>query len=314
MRTGFFVGAAFRLLRAPCFESRTLSVSIPTTTHFQCGRFRYPRDRRPLVMGILNVTPDSFSDGGRHATRDAALRHAEQLIAEGADLIDIGGESSRPGAAPLGLQEELDRVMPIVEALRECGRPLSIDTYKPDVMRATLDAGADLINDIWGFRKPGAIEAVAQGHAGLCLMHMQRDPETMQEAPSYTDLMAEVGAFLQAQAQVLLAAGVAAERIALDPGFGFGKTPDHNLIMLNRLEHFERMGLPLLVGLSRKSTLGAVLGGKPPAERITASVAAALLAAERGAFIVRVHDVRPTVEAIQLWWAMRHERIDPPVA
>ncbi len=314
MRTGFFVGAGFGRLRALCCESRTLSVSIPTTTHFQCGRFRYPRDRRPLVMGILNVTPDSFSDGGQHATRDAALRHAEQLIAEGADLIDIGGESSRPGSAPLGLQEELDRVMPIVEALRECGRPLSIDTYKPDVMRATLDAGADLINDIWGFRKPGAIEAVAQGQAGLCLMHMQRDPETMQEAPSYADLMAEVEAFLQAQAQALLAAGVAAERIALDPGFGFGKTPDHNLIMLNRLEHFERMGLPLLVGLSRKSTLGAVLGGKPPAERITASVAAALLAAERGAFIVRVHDVRPTVEAIQLWWAMRHERIDPPVA
>ncbi len=291
-----------------------MSVSIPTTTHFQCGRFRYARDRRPLVMGILNVTPDSFSDGGQHATRDAALRHAELLIAEGADLIDIGGESSRPGAAPLGLQEELDRVMPIVEALRDCGKPLSIDTYKPDVMRATLDAGADLINDIWGFRRPGAIEAVAQGRAGLCLMHMQRDPETMQEAPSYVDLMAEVEAFLQAQAQALMAAGVAAERIALDPGFGFGKTPDHNLIMLNRLERFERMGPPLLVGLSRKSTLGAVLGGKPPAERIAASVAAAVLAAERGAFIVRVHDVRPTVDAIQFWWAMRHERVDPPIA
>ncbi|OAI63925.1 dihydropteroate synthase [Ralstonia solanacearum] len=265
-------------------------------------------------MGILNVTPDSFSDGGEHATRDAALRHAELLMAEGADLIDIGGESSRPGAAPLGLQEELDRVMPIVEALRDCGRPLSIDTYKPEVMRATLDAGADLINDIWGFRRPGAIEAVAQGYAGLCLMHMQRDPETMQEAPSYTDLMAEVEGFLQTQAEALLAAGVSAERIALDPGFGFGKTPDHNLIMLNRLERFKRMGLPLLVGLSRKSTLGAVLGGKPPAERVAASVAAALLAAERGAFIVRVHDVRPTAEAIQLWWAMRHERVDPPVA
>ncbi|WP_231408949.1 dihydropteroate synthase [Ralstonia solanacearum] len=287
---------------------------MSTTTHFQCGRFRYARDRRPLIMGILNVTPDSFSDGGEHATRDAALRHAELLMAEGADLIDIGGESSRPGAAPLGLQEELDRVMPIVEALRDCGRPLSIDTYKPEVMRATLDAGADLINDIWGFRRPGAIESVAQGHAGLCLMHMQRDPETMQEAPSYTDLMAEVEGFLQTQAEALLAAGVSAERIALDPGFGFGKTPDHNLIMLNRLERFKRMGLPLLVGLSRKSTLGAVLGGKPPAERVAASVAAALLAAERGAFIVRVHDVRPTAEAIQLWWAMRHERVDPPVA
>ena len=291
-----------------------MSASIPTTTHFQCGRFRYARDRRPLVMGILNVTPDSLSDGGQHATRDAALRHAELLIAEGVDIIDIGGESSRPGAEPLSLQAELDRVMPIVEALRECGQPLSIDTYKPEVMRASLEAGADLINDIWGFRRPGAIEAVTKGDAGLCVMHMQRDPETMQEAPSYTDLMSEVEAFLRAQAEALLAAGVAAERISLDPGFGFGKTPDHNLTMLNRLECFERIGLPLLVGLSRKSTLGAVLGGKPPAERVTASVAAALLAAERGAFIVRVHDVQPTVEAIQLWWAMCHERVDPPLA
>ena len=265
-------------------------------------------------MGILNVTPDSFSDGGRHATRDTALRHAEQLITEGVDMIDIGGESSRPGAAPLGLQEELDRVMPIVEALRECGKPLSIDTYKPEVMRATLEGGADLINDIWGFRRPGAIEAVAKGNAGLCVMHMQRDPETMQESPSYTDLMGEVTAFLRMQSEALLAAGVAAERISLDQGFGFGKTPDHNLTMLNRLAQFEQIGLPLLAGLSRKSTLGAVLGGRPPAERITASVAAALLAAERGAFIVRVHDVRPTVEALQVWWAMRHERVDPPLA
>lgn len=264
-------------------------------------------------MGILNVTPDSFSDGGQHATRDAALRHAEQLIAEGVDMIDIGGESSRPGAAPLGLQEELDRVMPIVEVLHECGKPLSIDTYKPEVMRATLAAGADLINDIWGFRRPGAIEAVAEGGAGLCVMHMQRDPETMQESPSYADLMGEVAAFLRTQVEALLAAGVAAERISLDPGFGFGKTPNHNLTMLNRLVEFEQIGLPLLAGLSRKSTLGAVLGGKPPAERVTASVAAALLAAERGAFIVRVHDVQPTVEALQVWWAMRHERFDPPL-
>nr|WP_311528028.1 dihydropteroate synthase [uncultured Ralstonia sp.] len=287
---------------------------MPTTTHFQCGRFRYARNQRPLVMGILNVTPDSFSDGGQHATRDAALRHAELLIAEGVDVIDIGGESSRPGAEPLSLQAELDRVMPIVEALRECGKALSIDTYKPEVMRATLDAGADLINDIWGFRRPGAIEAVVEGSAGLCVMHMQRDPETMQEAPSYTDLMGEVEAFLRTQTEALMAAGVAAERISLDPGFGFGKTPDHNLTMLNRLAQFEQLGLPLLAGLSRKSTLGAVLGGKPPAERVTASVAAALLAAERGAFIVRVHDVQPTVEAIQIWWAMRYERVNPPLA
>jgi dihydropteroate synthase len=301
------------MLRALHSESSILTTSTYTTTHFQCGRFRYARDRRPLVMGILNVTPDSFSDGGQHATRDTALRHAEQLIAEGVDMIDIGGESSRPGAAPLALQKELDRVMPIVEALRDCGKPLSIDTYKPEVMSATLGAGADLINDIWGFRHPGAIEAVAKGNAGLCVMHMQRDPETMQESPGYSDLMGEVTAFLHAQTAALMAAGVAADRISLDPGFGFGKTPNHNLIMLNRLAEFTQTGLPLLVGLSRKSTLGAVLGGKPPMERVTASVAAALLAAERGAFIVRVHDVQPTVEALQVWWAMRHERFDPPL-
>lgn len=281
---------------------------------WKTGRRTFDLAHRGVIMGVINVTPDSFSDGGQHATRDTALRHAEQLIAEGVDMIDIGGESSRPGAAPLGLQEELDRVMPIVEALRDCGKPLSIDTYKPEVMRATLEGGADLINDIWGFRRPGAIEAVAKGNAGLCVMHMQRDPETMQESPSYTDLMGEVAAFLRVQTEALLAAGVAAERISLDPGFGFGKTPDHNLTMLNRLAQFEQIGLPLLAGLSRKSTLGAVLGGKPPAERITASVAAAVLAAERGAFIVRVHDVQPTVEALQVWWAMRHERVDPPLA
>jgi len=279
------------------------------TKHFQCGRYRFALDQRPLVMGILNVTPDSFSDGGEHVTRDSALRHAERLIAEGVDIIDIGGESSRPGSASLPLDQELARVIPVVEALRDCGKPLSIDTYKPEVMRASLAAGADLINDIWGFRMPGAVEAVAEGQAGLCIMHMQRDPQTMQEDPHYDDVVAEVKAFLAERVAILRAAGVDDARISLDPGFGFGKTPDHNLRLLGQLPRLAQDGLPLLVGLSRKSTLGAILGGKPPQQRVAASIAAAVCALERGAFIVRVHDVEQTVDALKTWWAVRNEAV-----
>ncbi|MBB1633926.1 dihydropteroate synthase [Cupriavidus sp. UME77] len=285
---------------------------MSTDSSFQCGRYRFARDRRPLVMGILNVTPDSFSDGGQHAGRDAALRHAERMIAEGVDIIDIGGESSRPGSAALPLDEELARVLPMVEALRDCGRPLSIDTYKPEVMRAALAAGADLINDIWGFRMPGAVEAVSEaqaGQAGLCVMHMQRDPQTMQEQPQYEDVVQEVAGFLRERVDALRAAGVAESRITLDPGFGFGKAPDHNLQLLGQLPQLAVDGLPLLVGLSRKSTLGAILGGRPPQQRIAASLAAAVCAAERGAYIVRVHDVEQTVDALKIWWAIRHETI-----
>ncbi|YCA80421.1 dihydropteroate synthase [Cupriavidus sp. JZ107] len=265
-------------------------------------------------MGILNVTPDSFSDGGQHASRDAALRHAEQMIAEGVDIIDIGGESSRPGSASLPLDQELARVLPVVEALRDCGKPLSIDTYKPETMRAALAAGADLINDIWGLRMPGAIEAVAQagqgGQAGLCVMHMQRDPQTMQEAPHYDDVVGEVRDFLRQRVDALRAAGVDDSRIVLDPGFGFGKTADHNLRLLGELPHLAVDGLPLLAGLSRKSTLGAILGGRPPQQRVAASIAAAVCAAERGAYIVRVHDVQASVDAIKTWWAVRQQRAD----
>ena len=280
-----------------------------STEFFQCGRYRFARNRRPLVMGILNVTPDSFSDGGQHASRDAALRHAEQMIAEGVDIIDIGGESSRPGSAALPLDQELDRVMPVVEALAQCGKPLSIDTYKPEVMRAALAGGADLINDIWGFRMPGAVEAVAAGQAGLCVMHMQRDPQTMQEDPQYIDVVAEVEAFLRERVSTLRTAGVDDARILLDPGFGFGKAPDHNLRLLGQLPRLAVDGLPILAGLSRKSTLGAIVGGKPPAQRVAASLAAAVCAAERGAYIVRVHDVEQTVDAIKTWWAIRHESV-----
>ncbi len=284
-----------------------------STSYFQCGRYRFARDRHPLVMGILNVTPDSFSDGGQHASRDAALRHAEQMIAEGVDIIDIGGESSRPGSASLPLDQELARVLPVVEALRDCGKPLSIDTYKPETMRAALAAGADLINDIWGLRMPGAIEAVAAadaGQAGLCVMHMQRDPQTMQEAPQYDDVVGEVRDFLQQRVDALRAAGVDDSRIVLDPGFGFGKTPDHNLRLLGELPRLAVAGLPLLAGLSRKSTLGAILGGRPPQARVAASIAAAVCAAERGAYIVRVHDVQASVDAIKTWWAVRQQRVD----
>lgn len=283
-----------------------------STEHFQCGRFRFARNNRPLVMGILNVTPDSFSDGGRHASRDAGLRHAERMIAEGVDIIDIGGESSRPGSAALPLDQELERVMPIVEALATCGKPLSIDTYKPEVMRAALAGGADLINDIWGFRMPGAVEAVAEGQAGLCIMHMQRDPQTMQEAPQYADVVAEVESFLRERVSTLRAAGVVDSRISLDPGFGFGKTPDHNLRLLGQMTRLAVGGLPILAGLSRKSTLGAIVGGKPPQERVAASIAAAVCAVERGAFIVRVHDVEQTVDALKVWWAIRHESVATP--
>ncbi|MBO4121044.1 dihydropteroate synthase [Cupriavidus gilardii] len=284
-----------------------------STSYFQCGRYRFPRDRRPLVMGILNVTPDSFSDGGQHASRDAALRHAEQMIAEGVDIIDIGGESSRPGSASLPLDQELARVLPVIEALRDCGKPLSIDTYKPETMRAALAAGADLINDIWGLRMPGAIEAVAAadaGQAGLCVMHMQRDPQTMQEAPQYDDVVGEVRDFLQQRVDALRAAGVDGSRIVLDPGFGFGKTVDHNLRLLGELPQLAVEGLPLLAGLSRKSTLGAILGGRPPQQRVAASIAAAVCAAERGAYIVRVHDVQASVDAMKTWWAVRQQRLE----
>lgn len=287
-----------------------------STSYFQCGRYRFARDRRPLVMGILNVTPDSFSDGGQHASRDAALRHAEQMIAEGVDIIDIGGESSRPGSASLPLEQELARVLPIVEALRDCGKPLSIDTYKPETMRAALAAGADLINDIWGLRMPGALEAVAAAQAGqgvqpgLCVMHMQRDPQTMQEAPHYDDVVGEVRDFLRQRVDALRAAGVDDSRIVLDPGFGFGKTADQNLRLLGELPQLAVDGLPLLAGLSRKSTLGAILGGRPPQQRVAASIAAAVCAAERGAYIVRVHDVQASVDAIKTWWAVRQQRVD----
>jgi dihydropteroate synthase len=274
----------------------------------QCGRFTLTFER-PLIMGILNVTPDSFSDGGRFVARDAALAQAAEMIREGADMIDIGGESTRPGAPPVPLDEELERVIPVIEALRSAGVPLSIDTYKPAVMRAALNAGADMINDIWGLRREGAIEAVRDSTCGICVMHMLGEPQTMQmHEPVYRDVVAEVRGFFEERLRTLTAEGINAERICLDPGFGFGKSViDHNYALL---AHFaetrpENSCAPLLAGMSRKSMLGAVTGRTEPAERVSASVAAAVCAAERGGAIVRVHDIAATVDALKVWQAMR---------
>jgi dihydropteroate synthase len=268
----------------------------------QCGRYRLSLDR-PLVMGILNVTPDSFSDGGFYHGLEAALAHAEQMIADGVDIIDIGGESSRPGAEPLSLEEEMRRVLPVIYALRDCGKPLSIDTYKPAMMHEALAAGADMINDINGFRAEGAIEAVRESDCGLCIMHMLNNPQTMQHDPSYQDVVAEVCGFLSERIGTLQAAGIDRARLIVDPGFGFGKTVAHNLALLRSVSHLTAtLELPLLAGLSRKSTIGAVTG-RSVDERMAGSVAAALFAANQGADILRVHDVAETVDALKVWRA-----------
>jgi dihydropteroate synthase len=255
-------------------------------------------------MGIVNVTPDSFSDGGRHLLRDAAIAHAQQLIAEGADILDIGGESTRPGAQMVSVQQELDRVLPVIEGLRGAGVPLSIDTCKAEVMRAALAAGVHMVNDIDALQQPEALAAVVAGDAAVCLMHKQGQPQTMQLEPHYRDVLREVMDFLRARIAAVEAAGVARDRIVADPGFGFGKTLEHNLTLLRNLDKFSELGVPLLAGLSRKSMLGA-LTGQEIGHRVSASVAAALIAVQRGASIVRVHDVRATCDALKIWNAVK---------
>ena len=274
----------------------------------QCGRFRLPlTGSRPLIMGILNVTPDSFSDGGRYQALESAVSRAEQMIAEGVDIIDIGGESSRPGAALLTLEEELRRVMPVLYALRDAGCPLSVDTYKPEVMREALAADADMINDINGFRAPGAVEAVAEADCALCIMHMQGGPQNMQRDPRYGDVVGEVGAFLRARAEALQEAGAARGRLCIDPGFGFGKTLEHNVTLLRNLGKMQNeLGLPVLAGMSRKSMIGGITG-KPVEDRLAGSLAAALAAAAQGVKIVRVHDVAETVDALAVWQAAQEQ-------
>jgi len=256
-------------------------------------------------MGIVNVTPDSFSDGGLHADTGAAVAHARALIEAGADLLDIGGESTRPGAEPVPLGEELDRVLPVIEALAGEGVPLSIDTYKPEVMRLAVSAGASLINDVFGLRQPGALDAAAQTDAAVCLMHMQGTPQTMQADPQYLDVVAEVADFLAQRAAACEAAGISRDRIVVDPGFGFGKTTAHNIALLRGLGAIaERTGLPLLAGLSRKSVLGRITNRDQASDRVAGSVASALVAVQNGARILRVHDVAATLDMLRVWQAL----------
>lgn len=271
---------------------------------WQTSRFRIDLSR-PQVMGIVNVTPDSFSDGGHHATAVQALRHAEQLLAQGADILDIGGESTRPGSPAVSLEDELARVLPVVRDAVHLGVPVSVDTYKPEVMQAVLDLGADVINDIWALRQPGAREVVARHpRCGVCLMHMHRDPQTMQVQPLEGDVIPSVNAFLRQELDRLLALGVVSERVVLDAGVGFGKTVAQNFSLLARQSELAVQGLPWLAGWSRKSSLGAVTQ-LPVEQRLVPSTTAAVLAVDRGARVVRVHDVQETRAALQVWQAVR---------
>lgn len=254
-------------------------------------------------MGIINVTPDSFSDGGLYASTESALRHAARLIEEGADLLDIGGESTRPGGIPIGVQEELHRIIPVVRALTSMNIPVSVDTSKPEVMRAAIEAGAVMINDVNALRAPGALKAIVEGGVAACLMHMRGDPLSMQVNPRYDDVVAEVKDFLLQRLNAAQAAGIPREKLVIDPGFGFGKTLDHNIELLRHLDRFMDMGVPVLVGLSRKSMLGKITGNEV-GDRIHASVAAALLARAKGARILRVHDVKATRDTLAVYEAV----------
>jgi dihydropteroate synthase len=271
----------------------------------QCGNFQFDLSR-PLVMGIVNVTPDSFSDGGRHATTEAAIAHAHLLIEQGADILDIGGESTRPGALAVGIQEELDRVMPVIEGLRGAPVPISVDTFKPEVMHAAIAAGVQMVNDINALQDAAAMREVAASNVAICLMHKQGDPQTMQAQPHYQHVLAEVGEFLHDRIAAAEAAGIQRDRIVIDPGFGFGKTLAHNLVLLRELDRLAGYGAPVLAGLSRKSMLGA-LTGRDVGQRMPASLAAALIAVQRGAKIVRVHDVRETVDVLKVWRAVNEQ-------
>ncbi|WP_431509094.1 dihydropteroate synthase [Variovorax sp. DAIF25] len=278
---------------------------LPTMPVWQTSRFTIDL-AQPRVMGIVNVTPDSFSDGGAHASTAAALHHCEQLLEEGADILDIGGESTRPGSPAVPLEAELARVLPVVREAVKLDVPISIDTYKPEVMRAVLDLGADIVNDIWALRQPGAREAVAaHPSCGICLMHMHRDPQTMQAAPMDGEVVPQVLDFWRVQLDALGALGIAPARITLDPGIGFGKTVAQNFALLARQRELLGAGHPLLLGWSRKSSIGVVTGIEQAAQRTVPSVAAAVLAVDHGAAIVRVHDVRDTVAALAVWRAMK---------
>lgn len=263
---------------------------------------------KPLIMGIVNATPDSFSDGGAHNGLQAAVAWGRKLAQEGADILDVGGESTRPGAAEVSVEEEIERVVPVVRELARDGLAVSVDTSKPEVMAAALDAGACILNDIRAFELPGALDVAAASAAGLVIMHMQGTPQTMQDKPNYEDLLGEIETYLRGRESALIERGVRKDQICWDAGFGFGKTLEHNFSILRHTERFAASGRPYLMGLSRKSSLGAVTNQKDPSKRIVSSVAGALLAVERGAQIVRVHDVRETREAFDVWQALRSAR------
>ena len=271
---------------------------------FQCGK-NLLNLNRPHVMGIVNVTPYSFSDGGKYSSTDLAVEHAINLIAEGADILDIGGESTRPGAEPVSLDEELNRVIPVIEALSKISTvPISIDTYKPEVMRLAIAAGADMVNDVRALQEPHALEVVANSNVGLCLMHMQGTSQTMQANPQYADVVAEVKQFLNDRLRSVMTQGIAKSRVLLDPGFGFGKTRAHNITLIQHLEELNKLGQPLLVGLSRKSVL-ATIAGADKKQLSHASIAAAVISAMKGAKIIRVHDVKATVDALAVVTAIQ---------
>lgn len=267
-----------------------------------CGRFELNFER-PLLMGIVNITPDSFSDGNQYLQTENAIAHAKQLISDGADILDLGAESTRPGADPVSVSEELDRLLPVIEGLYDLNVPISVDTFKPAVMRSVLKAGADIINDISGFRDIEAIKAVADSHCGVCVMHMQGEPKTMQQRPHYDDLYAEVRLFLSERVLALRAAGIVPERIMLDPGLGFGKTVEHNYALLRDLDKIQLDCYPWLIGLSRKSMIGKIIN-KPPQQRLAGSLAGMLAAASRGAAVLRVHDVAESADALKIWLAI----------
>jgi dihydropteroate synthase len=274
------------------------------SAELHCGRFRLSLTR-PRVMGIVNLTPDSFSDGGRFYTPSAAIEHARQLVEQGADILDLGAESSRPGAQPVSAEEEWRRLETVLREVVQWNVPVSVDTAKPQVMGAAIDAGCDMINDINGFRTPGAVEAVAGSRVAVCIMHMQGEPRTMQLAPAYEqDVVHTVCSALSSLVDGCLKAGITKQSICLDPGFGFGKTVEHNLQLASRLSEVAALGYPVLVGWSRKSTLGTITG-RAVGERMPASIAAALHAAAHGAHILRVHDVRETVDALKVWQALQ---------
>jgi dihydropteroate synthase len=275
--------------------------------HWQTARFRIDLGK-PKVMGIVNVTPDSFSDGGRYASTRLALAHCEELVVQGAHILDIGGESSRPGTPPVTLEEERARVIPVVRDAVTLGLPISVDTYKPEIMREVLDLGADIINDIWGLRREGAMDAIASHpNCGVCIMHMHGEPGTMQRSPMEGDAVPQVREFLRVQSDALRKRGVDAARIAWDPGIGFGKTVEQNFALLARQSQLLDAGYPLVIGWSRKSSLGNVTG-LPVNERLAPSIAAALLAVERGAHVVRVHDVKETLAALKVRAAMESQQ------